>query len=1414
MLARDTVQRPLFSCLRSLCAPPVALAATLLFVLPTSAVSAQSPLDGKASTPRSGPGQLHQEHSARSNEPREEGVLPSDLDIVDGDSDVAPEDRTYTFDIENGTYEQLIDTFARQTGLGVIGQPPRGTGVDLITTDELTFEEALRRVRMLLFNYKPNNPYWLVRHDTHFEVILVHDVLQILPEDRMFRSVEELHAAELPDEELVLVIYAPEVGSVSDLATIRDFMPDYVRITPLEGQNAVAIFALVGDVEKYLSLIDFFVEGGNDPRTLEIIEVEHILPSGAVHKLRLLMDLGDSGKAVARRRGRRTRGAGRKSSARRSGAVSAMSQPEVSVVPDDLRGVLIVRAMDDVIEEIKLLLPYVDVDKSSPSDPIVVRVEHADAAEVMETVRVVLASSEGSAAKPSPKKQSKARRSRRSKGSRKSKRTRTHPARMVTVDDLTMMVHPEDNAIILMGDDEDATRARHLIELLDVKDRVGPIRIDLEYANAREVSDSLGELLSFSRRGGRSGSEDPVIVPDASGNAVWFEGSEPDLATVRELIARMDSAEEAVSLHVARLSNQTPSLVAGILREYDDDSSAKRTAARPKRGRRPKRSSRRRTTRRAARSRTVAVSKFTPDDQQSRLYVLCTEQEWAEYLPIIEQLDNAADDPAKATRLSLRNTEPQKAIDKLTALFGSRDDGVRFAVAQNDILVTGASSAQIDAYRSVIAELDQSTELVEQTFDIEHADPSALMAAIQSLVGEERAARPKQSRRGRRRRQSEGTFKSDELTIVRLGDQLIVRATPAKMEEVARLIEEFDVAQRDTELRTYDDFPPGTGIEEIAETLSSVVNGTSRPSRHRRGRRSAQPTLRAQFVPQPTSGRLVVRAESSVFPEIEALLEVLTSGENVGELEIVYVNVAFADPQELADAIDPILSLKVDELIATRQLEDNPIRAVPSVRGRRKRAPSTRQNPYYLLAPDGGNERLVIASRPIVIDEAAELITVFDQPGDEPDKIEIVFLDVEFADPVALVSLIDPLLSMKVRELIAAGELGEKAIQSGPRPRRRAGRRPRRTPQSRYYHLAADAQNSRIVIAAPQRIIDEATQLVAAFDEPNDSEDLIIRTVELSHTDPAEMVKSIGEVKGISLRRGVRRGRRSRADLAAASTEQFSILVAPGGGALVVRGKPGEVEETLKWIETLDGMSSITGRSIKVYSVEYVDIVRLGDLIMNTVEPPAQRPAKRFRRGKRIAPVGEEDEFTTTKTWVGKDVYMRAEVIDGALIVSATKPQLARIDEIVEQLDVREHGPVLSDAAVPKLVYELEHVDAIDAAFELETALDVLWEPGDVLPTVDYASSLGNILIVRYPDEQRFPEIEELIVQYVDTPDRKAHETRRRAIAVPRGMTAEEAARWLKNAHPELDIEVHDASEGKDSSYGVDQVSPQRRQEP
>ncbi|UCC29726.1 MAG: hypothetical protein JSU86_16165, partial [Phycisphaerales bacterium] len=339
------------------------------------------------------------ERSPRPTDRGDRGPEPSGpttkLDIPPTESDIPPEKRKYIFAIKDGTYGQLVEGFARQTGLGVIGEAPKDGKVTFVSTEELTFADALLRVRMLLFKYKPHDPYWLVRHETHLEVIRVTDFYRILPPERMFKTVEDLRAADLPGDELALVVYTPKSGSVADLREVRDFLPDYVRVTPRPGKNSVFIFALVRHIEKYLGLIDFFLEGGSvEPRTLEPIKLEHILPSEAIPKLEQLMDMGGGGRprSTGRTRGKET------------SPLETMPEPAVTLIPEDEQGVLLVLAMRDKIERIKSLLPYIDVDTGPPGDPVVIPVERADPEELLNFVQQILGASSATRAPSVPTK--------------------------------------------------------------------------------------------------------------------------------------------------------------------------------------------------------------------------------------------------------------------------------------------------------------------------------------------------------------------------------------------------------------------------------------------------------------------------------------------------------------------------------------------------------------------------------------------------------------------------------------------------------------------------------------------------------------------------------------------------------------------------------------------------------------------------------------------------------------------------------------------------------------------------------------------------------------------------------------------------------------------------------------------------
>ena len=124
-----------------------------------------------------------------------------------------------------------------------------------------------------------------------------------------------------------------------------------VRGVRLDDGSCVTVWALVKDMKKDLELVRRVVGRKGDTGTIGKIRIENILPSDAVDQLGQLMDL--SGSSRVRPTGRRSK---------EISPLDTLRDPEVTLLPIDAQRVVIVRAMQDRIEEIKPLLPYIDVD--------------------------------------------------------------------------------------------------------------------------------------------------------------------------------------------------------------------------------------------------------------------------------------------------------------------------------------------------------------------------------------------------------------------------------------------------------------------------------------------------------------------------------------------------------------------------------------------------------------------------------------------------------------------------------------------------------------------------------------------------------------------------------------------------------------------------------------------------------------------------------------------------------------------------------------------------------------------------------------------------------------------------------------------------------------------------------------------
>jgi len=1233
--------------------------------------------------------------------------------IVPEQTNLAPEQRQYGFSIADGSYEDLLEGFSRQTGLGVLGDVPKGK-VKFVSTEMMDFKQALGRIRMLLFKYKPLEPYWLWYTGDHLEVIRVTDFYRLLPREQMFKSVEEFRAAHLPEDELALVIYWPKAGSVSDLSPVRDFMPDYVRIAPLQDKNAMTIFALASDIEKYLGLIEFFTGAEiSDPRPLVRIPLRYVLPSQALEKLRMLMDLQmdvteRGGAAVSRRRG-----------AQATPGVEGVPPPPVSILPDDAQMVLIVRAMQDKIDEMTTLLAYIDVEPGAEPGVTLIELKHADPTELVAQIQQILASTAVAApaavapdGQPAP---AQPRRSRRGRAA--------GAAGPLAAGGVTLIPVPASRSIAVIAPEEDVARVRELVAVLDVSNVLPPQRHALKYATAAEV---VGVVLQLWEAGGKAAElRAPArVIPDPQGNAIWISGTRQDVDDILALVATLDVETDPVVLHVYRLLHQKPSFVANMLRQYESEASSPAVVTPPQ----PAGEGGRRRVRRPtpAGGGGIAAAKFTPEDETGRLYVLCTQTEWDKYIPLIEQLDKEAAGAGDVVRVTLEHVAPEAAVAALSNLVDFiTPERVRLVPLGGDLMVLGASDTELARLRELLKEVDQAGNLIRRTFEIKYAEPTELIAVIQTFFGEQGAPvrQPRQPRRGR---QPEGAAPAVEmpvagesLSIMQMGNSLIVRTTPERMEEVAALIAEFDVERKTTEMRVYD-FPPGTDFDNIVTTLTAVFRaGTPGTPRGQRGagQRGAAPTLAAggpTFIPQPAARKLVVVAEKETFAEIEELLDVL------------------------------------------RYQTDT--------------------------------------------------------------AIETAFLPVEHAEPQEVIDQIEPLLRFKVRLLVQSGELEQPVLEGGaPQPPQRGGRQRAPTQSGGGFHLSADTRNQRIVVAAPQLVIDEARKLVAEFDRPATADEPVVETVLLKHASATEMVRTLREMMGAPTRVARPGGQRGQGTPAAGvDTLPLAVAEAPGGGALVLRGTLEDVTRAKEWIARVD-TPEVSGKQIKVYQIKYADPKGLAELILQAVDTapaaggraPGQAPGGRASRGGRgSSSTTEEDSlFETQKKYVGNELYIQADLISDTLIVCATQAKLDQIDAVVAQFDCEDGELSGSGDVLPKMMYELKYADAFDASFDLDTLLSSVWEPRNQLPNVDYLP-FDDVLVVRYTDESRFPEIEELIRKYVDKPRKVDTEPKRATFLVPGGMTAQEAAAWFKLNNPDVEVELVETGKVEDETHGIEQVRP------
>ncbi|MCP4250464.1 MAG: hypothetical protein GY778_25760 [bacterium] len=910
------------------------------------------------------------------------------------------EERTYQFAFEDIDYADLLDAFSRMSGLAVIGDPPTGK-VTFKTTEEMDFKTALSRINLLLFKHREN--YWMVLEDNILEVSRLTERPRDLDVEDIFPSVAAFEAAERDDNDLVMLIYSPERGSVEALDEIRDFLPDYVRSAPLSdpSKNAMTIFALVKDINKFLDLVELFDEPGKDPRVIKKIVLEHIMPSEAIDSLGQLMDLSGG------RAGTRTVKKGGRATVVRSGPSRG-----ISILPDDAQQVLIVRALQSDIDEIERLLPFIDVDTSDDSEFVVIPLKHVNTATMMQGLRPLLRAS-GETVGAAPK-------------APKKRRGARGPATAgeVAGANATVVPEPRTNKLIVVGSDEGIERVREIVALLDVEsegDR--PTFVRLEYADPAALAAEITPLVHQLRP--QAGF---TATPDEASNSLALIGTRQAIELAQELIARADVEGATPSPHKIRLEEAKPSDVAAMLSRFDTGAPAKPTPrARPKKGSRPT----------PRRSTVGGAGKFIADDATGMLYVVCTDIVWEKtYLPRIQEMEEDARRPIEKHIVAVTDADPQTVIDTLNTIVGGETgDAVKMVAVPDGIMLVDATQHEIDEIKELIDvfNFDPEAGFERKVFEIEHAEPSAVRDIVMTMMssGPVRPQSRIQPKRkgGRPSPRATAPSAAPEIKIVEVGRSLMVYAPAEKMEEIGQLIAEVDVDTAVTDIRIYP-FPAGVNVQDVANTLTTLYGGRSvrtQPKRRGKTPTPARPTTvgRVTIIAQPAAHSILVSAPIDEFDRIEETLQKI--GTDVTQVDVIYdfIDVQHGSAATIAGLIDPILKNKLNQLMDTGE--------IPRPAGTGPKSPATQS--LLTLQPDPADDRLIIAAPELIVAEARSLVTALDRADSSERVMRTVTLDK--ADPDEMAQTIQAMLS------------GQRAAPRRPQQPRQRGKAQPARPASR-----------------------------------------------------------------------------------------------------------------------------------------------------------------------------------------------------------------------------------------------------------------------------------------------------------------------------------------------------------------------------
>jgi type II secretion system protein D len=855
---------------------------------------------------------------------------------------------------------------------------------------------------------------------------------------------------------------------------------------------------------------------------------------------------------------------------------------------------------------------------------------------------------------------------------------------------------PKARQLVVRATDAQHGEVKSLLESLEktlvAEDRETAV-IPVEFAAPAELAQTLRQFLDDRAAGAAGGSTSATIVPSASGGALLVAGSADDVATVRDLVARLDqpqSGGERRSDIVVLRKGQAADIARLVAEQF--------------------------------RSRATAGGvQVTPDVRTNSVLVSAPAAQFEQVRALIDRLDAPANAEETVIRtFPLRNARAEEAVKVLTQSLQldvkGRTQGIAVKVDEaspavqvnarivadrrSNALVVTATAESLGVIEKLLGQLEEAparATLEYRIVPLKAANASEVALTLERLVGDDMAP-------------GAGAGSGDERPRIEADpaeNRLIVAATPEQFERIAEVIAAIDVP------------PVSKRVTEFIALKAAKARGVQEALGYFYGRGALDtdsPSRKSvRIVGDEGTNSLVISAEESEWPAIRELVAKLDDEQYDGSRQLRVVALRHADARSVASAIN-------------EAFKPVPVVQQPVPKGEAVQPIVVQQKPdeQVSASADEFSNNLVVAASPANMRKIDAIVAQLDQP-DFAQLPPPRLIEVRYGNPEQLARSIERVYGPgraagRDRGLRIVGDAASNALivraseedfaqiaaiaealqqqateqglqvhllrlRSAPAPRIAAAIREAFAQRARQANLPLSIQidtvSNGLVVASTGPIFEEIRTLVEQMDAlaPDASKGIFI--IDLINVAPESAKKIIEEI-GLD--------RPQPADgVSKVISEPLKVSVAAGRSALVIVANPADRDTIVSLLKSIDTDPPGADAEVRVVRMRNAAApaiaTTLNAMIAQSAAPAAAgakqgdlaRALQEQVRRLRIQPDGASAPIALD---LQKPVKILADATSNSLVLASTADNVRALEEAARLFDTL---PV-TDAAVVRVI--------------------------------------------------------------------------------------------------------------------------------